>query len=252
MVTATFRFYEELNDFVAPARRQRTFASSCAQAASAKHMIEALGVPHTEVELILVNGAPAPFGQRLSDGDRVAVYPRFALLDAAQLAPPLRPSPPSPRRFVADAHLGGLARLLRMAGFDTLYDNACDDARIERLAFEQDRIVLTRDRELLKRRSIAHGRYVHALHPAGQLPEVALRLRLGPHVAPFTLCLHCNAPLRSVDKALVLERLPPTVRACHQEFSTCEQCQRVYWKGTHWRRMAALLAAAFGAQSSLV
>ncbi len=240
-VTSVFRCYGELNVFLAPARRQRSFATACAQGASAKHMIEALGVPHTEVEMVLINGAPASFDCPLRDGDRVAVYPRFATLDVAALAR-LRAPAAAPRRFIADAHLGGLARLLRMAGFDTLYDNGFDDGEIEQIAGAEQRVVLTRDRELLKRRSIAHGRYVHALRPAAQLAEVLDRLRLRADAAPFSLCLHCNAPLRGADKASVFERLPPSVRELHHEFSTCDGCQRVYSKGSHWRRMSALLA----------
>ena len=246
MVTAIFRFYGELNDFLAPARRQRTFSCRCAQAATTKHMIEALGVPHTEVELVLVDGEPALFDRLLGDGERVAAYPRFAAFDIASLACLRAPLPPV-RRFVADAHLGGLARLLRMAGFDTLYDNHIDDAVLAAIAIGDHRIALTRDRELLKRRDIVHGRYVHALRPAEQLVEVADRLGLAPRAAPFTLCLHCNAPLRAIAKALVLDRLPASVRAHHEEFSTCDLCRRVYWKGSHWRRMSALLDASLGA-----
>ena len=246
MVTATFRFYGELNDFVAPARRQREFACPCAQKATTKHMIEALGVPHTEVELVLVNGTPALFEQLLRDGDRVAVYPRFASLDVATL-PRLRGPPSAAPRFVADAHLGGLARMLRMAGFDTVYDNNIGDDQVEALAIIDARVVLTRDRELLKRRGVVHGRYLHALRPADQLLEVVDRFSLRDSAAPFTLCLHCNAPLRAVDKALVLDQLPDAVRAHHQEFSTCDLCHRVYWKGSHWKRMSALLEASLGA-----
>jgi uncharacterized protein with PIN domain len=246
MATATFRFYGELNDFLAPARRQRAFACPCAQNATAKHMIEALGVPHTEVELILVAGEPAPFDRLLRDGERVAAYPRFAAFDVAPMAGLRAPLPPV-RRFVADAHLGGLARLLRMAGFDTLYDNHIDDDVLAAIAIGEQRIALTRDRELLKRRGIVHGRYVHALRPAEQLIEILDRFGLAPHAAPFTLCLHCNAPLRPVDKARVIGQLPESVRVHHQEFSTCDLCRRVYWKGSHWQRMTTLLAAALGA-----
>jgi uncharacterized protein with PIN domain len=242
VVTADFRFYGELNVFLAPARRQRSFACACAQAATVKHMVEALGVPHTETGLLLVNGEPAPFERLLRDGDRVAVYPRFASIDIGALAPARAPL--AVLRFVADAHLGGLARLLRMAGFDTLYDNGFADDRIESLAIDEARLVLTRDRELLKRRAIEHGCYVHALRPQAQLAEVAGRLDLRAAAAPFTLCLHCNAPLRAVAKPLVLDRLPPTVRVHHNEFSTCDVCRRVYWKGSHWRRMAAQLETA--------
>ena len=246
MVTAIFRFYGELNDFLAPARRQRAFACPCAQAATAKHMIEALGVPHTEVDLVLVDGVPAALDRLLRDGERVAAYPPFAAFDIEPLARLRAPLPPV-RRFVADAHLGGLARLLRMAGFDTLYDNNIDDDVLAAIAIGDERIALTRDRELLKRRGIVHGRYVHALRPAEQLVEIVDRFGLAQRAAPFTLCLHCNAPLRTVDKALVLDQLPASVRAHHQEFSTCDRCHRLYWKGSHWKRMNALLAASLGA-----
>jgi uncharacterized protein with PIN domain len=247
MVTALFRLYGELNNFLAPARRQRTFACACAQSATSKHMLEALGVPHTEVELILVDGEPASFDHLLRDGERVAAYPRFAAFDITPLACLRAPLPPL-RRFVADAHLGGLARLLRMAGFDTLYDNNIGDEVLAAIAVGDERIALTRDRELLKRRGIVHGRYVHALRPAEQLVEVADRFDLARHAAPFTLCLHCNAPLHAVDKALVLDKLPASVRAHHEQFSTCDLCHRVYWKGSHWKRMGALLDGALGPQ----
>ena len=244
MVTATFRFYEELNDFLAPKRRKQEFTVPCAEAATTKHMIEALGVPHTEVELILVNGESADFGRLLQDGDRVAVYPRFEAMDVTPLLR-VREHPLREVRFVADSHLGGLAHMLRMLGFDTLYDNHFhDDDEIVAIAERDGRIVLTRDRELLKYRNVRHGCYVHALRTEVQLREIVERLDLRRAMRPFTLCLECNAPLRQVDKALVEDRLPPAVRERHQRFTTCDACGRVYWEGTHWQRMLALLGAA--------
>lgn len=240
MVTATFRFYEELNDFIAPFRRRRAFSCRCACAATAKHMIEALGVPHTEVALVLVNGESAPFGQILHDGDRVAVYPRFGSFDISSLQR-LREHPrPSPR-FIADAHLGGLARMLRMAGFDTLYDKQGDDADIASIAETEERVVLTRDRDLLMRKGIVHGCYVRALKAEQQLQEVASRLDLLPSMRPFTLCLRCNAPLKEVTRAEIDAPLPPAVEANQTVFSTCALCQGVFWKGSHWQRMRAVL-----------
>ena len=240
MVTATFRFYDELNDFLAPARRRQEFTVPCAQAATTKHMIEALGVPHTEVELILVNDESAGFDRRLQDGDRVAVYPRFEALDVMPLLR-LRDAPSREMRFVADAHLGGLAHMLRMLGFDTLYDNHFHDDTIVAICEQDGRIVLTRDRELLKRRAVARGCYVHALKSEGQLREIVERLDLARSARPFTLCLHCNAPLRPVDKASVLDRLPPRVREHYDRFSTCDVSGRVYWEGSHWRNMRRVL-----------
>lgn len=240
MVVATFRFYEELNDFLPVERRRREFAATCARAATAKHMIEALGVPHTEVELILVNGESVGFDRRLCDGDRVAVYPTFEAFDVSELLR-VRERPLRRTRFVADAHLGGLARLLRMAGFDTLYDNGYGDAEIETISARDGRIVLTRDRELLKRRRITHGCYVHGLGSHAQLREVFARLDLAASAKPFTLCLHCNVPLRAVDKADVVDRLPPMVRERYQRFTTCDRCGRVFWQGSHWQRMSRVI-----------
>lgn len=240
MVTATFRFYEELNDFLAPKRRKQEFTVPCAQAATTKHMIEALGVPHTEVELILVNGESADFNLLLQDGDRVAVYPRFEAVDVTPLLR-VRDTPLRNPRFVADAHLGGLAHLLRMLGFDTLYDNHFEDDAIVAIAARDGRIVLTRDRELLKRRAVTHGCYVHALKSEQQLREVVERLDLARSARPFTLCLHCNAPLHPVDKDGVIDRLPPKVQVYYERFSTCDVCGRVYWEGSHWRNMRRVL-----------
>jgi uncharacterized protein with PIN domain len=240
MVTATFRFYEELNDFLVPDRRGHEFTAACARAASTKHMIEALGVPHTEVELVLVNGESVGFDRILRDGDRVAVYPKFEALDITPLLR-VRARPLREMRFVADAHLGGLAHLLRMTGFDTLYDNAFRDEQIERIAATEGRIVLTRDRELLKRRAITHGCYVRTLHSAEQIRELFDRLDLARSAHPFTLCLHCNAPLVAVAKAEIVDRLPPSVRERYERFSTCTSCRRVFWEGSHWQRMRAMV-----------
>lgn len=242
---ATFRFYEELNDFLPRERRGHSFSTPCARAATTKHMIEALGVPHTEVELVLVNGESVGFDRLLEEGDRVAVYPKFESLDISQLLR-VRERPLRRLRFVADAHLGGLARLLRMAGFDTLYDNNYHDAEIEAIAEAEDRVVLTRDRELLKRRTITHGCYIHTLKATHQLRELFNRLDLAGSLQPFTLCLHCNAPLRWVAKDEVIDQLPPSVREQQDEFNTCDICHRVFWKGSHWKRMTSVLAAATG------
>lgn len=238
MVTACFRFHEELGDFLPRERRGREFSAPCAREASAKHMIEALGVPHTEVGRVLVNGEPSGFERPLREGDRVAVYPGAGPQAPAQL---LRAWPEGRLRFVADAHLGGLARLLRMAGYDTLYDNHYRDDDIARIAGEEGRVLLTRDRELLKRRSVELGCYLHALKPPAQLRELFARLQLGAGMRPFSLCLHCNLPLRPAPKAAVLDRLPPQVAQVHETFTTCAQCARVYWQGSHHARMQVLL-----------
>jgi uncharacterized protein with PIN domain len=203
-------------------------------------MIEALGVPHTEVELILVNGESVGFDRLLAEGDRVAVYPVFEAFDVTPLLR-LRERPLRACRFVADAHLGGLAHLLRMMGFDTLYDNSFDAAGIEQIAATQRRIVLTRDRGLLKRRSVTHGCYVRALRSQAQLREVFSRLDLARSARPFTRCLSCNTTLRPIARTDALPQLPPRVAARYEHFSTCPDCRRVFWEGSHWQRMHRLV-----------
>jgi uncharacterized protein with PIN domain len=240
MATARFRFFDELNDFLPRERRDREFAAPCARAATTKHMIEALGVPHTEAGRLLVNGEAADFDRLLEEGDEVLVYPQSAGAQAGI-------------RFVADAHLGGLARLLRMAGFDTLYENGYQDEEIAAIAAREVanvRTVLTRDRELLKRREVEHGCYLHTIRPEAQLRELFARLHLAPLARPFTLCLHCNLPLRPVAKSDVFERLPESVRLGPDEFTTCDACGRVFWKGSHHRRMLAMLGGAIGLESN--
>jgi len=240
MTTAEFRFYEELNDFLAPARRKRSFLHDCAHGATVKQAIEALGVPHTEVELVLVNGESVDFGHRLCEGDRVSVYPQFESLDVTPMLR-VRERPLRRTRFVADAHLGALARYLRMLGFDTVYDQRLDDARIAELAARERRVVLSRDRELLKQRAITHGCYVRATRPLRQLEEIVTRLDLRASFVPFTRCMDCNAPLTGADEETVAERVPPGVAERHQRFHICPGCGKVYWPGSHYRRMCAII-----------
>ena len=240
MTTATFRFHRELNEFLARPQREQVFACVCPVASTTKHMIEALGVPHTEIALILRNGLPAGFDTLMEDADFIDVYPPGVMPRALEIVHPLRaPLRLESLRFIADAHLGGLAQLLRLAGFDTRYDNHFPDDEIEQLALAEHRVVLTRDRELLKRRSLVHGCYVRTLQPDAQWREVATRLGLAQHVRPFRLCLMCNAPLRRASADEVIDRVPEGVLERHARFVTCDVCRRVFWEGSHWRRMRA-------------
>lgn len=239
MAIASFQFQGVLNGFLKPPHRYRVITCACAESATTKHMIEVLGIPHTEIGLIEVNKQASSLAYLLQDGDHVLVKPLVFPVRHHDAACPNSASP----HFLADAHLGGLARLLRMAGFDTLYDNSFLDDEIVRIAAEQSRIILTRDLELLKRRNVLAGCYVRSLQPAGQMEEVVVRFGLAQQARPFTLCLHCNMPLAPIDKAAVLECLPPSVQECQTEFSRCDCCKRVYWKGSHWQRMQNMLRA---------
>jgi uncharacterized protein with PIN domain len=238
--TSTFRFYEELNDFLPEERRRRDIDVEVDRARSVKDAIESVGVPHTEVDLILVDGRSVDFNRLLRGGERVAVYPMFESVD---IAPVLRLRPMALRdpRFVADGHLGKLARHLRMAGFDTLYGNHWDDDQIVQLAAVQKRTILTRDKGMLRRGDVDRGYFVRAIESEAQLAEVVGRLQLEAMIAPFTRCRECNAPLEEVAAGEVVDRLPEKVRDAYQRFRRCPGCERVYWEGTHFERMRGIL-----------
>jgi uncharacterized protein with PIN domain len=234
--TATFRFYEELNEFLPASRRKVSFKAACGENATVKQAIEALGVPHTEIEVILVNGRSVDFFDRVSEGDRISVYPVFEAIDVRPLLR-LRAKPLRVTRFVVDAHLGRLTRYLRMLGFDSLYEQARADRELVRVSLEERRVLLTRDRELLMHRNLVHGIYVRGARPRDQLAYVLGRLDLGESCRPFTRCMACNEKLRCVDRKTIIDRIPVRVAQRHATFHLCPGCGRVYWRGTHWQRM---------------
>lgn len=235
-----FRFYAELNDLLAPDRRFTTFEHPSDGRSTVKDAIESLGVPHTEVDLILVNGASVDFSYRLQPGDRVSVYPVFESFDIASVAR-VRPEPLRETRFILDTHLGRLAAYLRLLGFDTLYRNDSSDDDLARISHNQHRILLTRDRGLLKRSAVTHGHLMRETNPRRQLAEVVHRFDLVRSLAAFKRCLRCNAVLEAVNKAEIAATLPPRARESYNEFLTCPTCRRVYWKGSHFERMRKLV-----------
>lgn len=237
---AVFRFYEELNDFLPEGRRKRDFAVEIDRARSVKDAIESVGVPHPEVDLVLVDGRSVGFAHLLRGGERVAVYPMFEALDITPVLR-LRPAPLRDPRFVADGHLGKLARHLRMAGFDTLWGKDWDDDRIVRISGEQRRTILTRDKAMLRRSDVERGYFVRAVESEAQLAEVVARMQLEGLLAPFTRCRECNVPLEDADREAVLDRLPERVRGLYERFKRCPGCERVYWEGTHFERMKGVL-----------
>jgi uncharacterized protein with PIN domain len=229
-VVVRFRFYGQLNDFLPRERRALRFAYFLRHTASVKDTIEALGVPHPEVDLIVVNGDAASFDRRLADGDSLSVFPRFRSIDIAALRVGI--DPPRPVRFVADAHLGKLAAYLRLAGFDTRLVH--DDAEIAGVSATENRVALTRDVALLKRGTIRYGRWVRHVHPEAQLHEVVDQFELADDMRPFTRCLVCNGESVPVDPDAVADAVPPLVRASFDDFCRCAECGRVYWRGTHY------------------
>jgi uncharacterized protein with PIN domain len=227
MAKADFRFYAELNDFLPSSRRYVTFAHSFQLRASVKDLIEAQGVPHTEVDLILVNGEPVDFSYLVREDDRISVYPFFESLDITSLVR-VRPEPLPEPRFVLDTHLGRLAAYLRMLGFDTLFRNDFADEELALISSREHRILLTRDAGLLKRSVVTHGCWVRETNARRQVIQVLRRFNLFDVIAPFLRCLRCNGLLEPVRKEDVLDRLPPRTKHLYEEFRLCPACGGLY------------------------
>jgi uncharacterized protein with PIN domain len=239
---AHFRFYAELNDFLPAAQRGLEIPYRFDGTPAVKDSIEALGVPHTEVDLILVNGRSVPFEHGLHAGDRVSVYPVFESLDISPVAR-VRKEPLREPRFVLDAHLGKLARLLRLLGFDTVYRNDFEDAEVVAVSRAEGRSILTRDRGLLKHGAVTHGYCVRSTDPEEQIREVLRRFDLHGAMEPFRRCLECNGPVERVEKNEVIDRLEPKTKKYYDEFHRCADCGKIYWQGSHYEQMRELVDA---------
>lgn len=233
---AEFRFYEELNDFLKPEQRKQTVVYRFDGRPGIKDPIEALGAPHVEVELIVVNGESVGFNYRLKDGDRVAVYPVFESFDVAP-AVKLREKPLRKIAFVVDVNLGRLARLLRLLGFDALFSNAYADDEIVAISEAQGRIVLTRDRRLLHAKAVTHGYWVRSVWPRRQVDEVVRRFDLAGLVRPFSRCADCNGRIEPVAKEAIADRLEPKTKKYYVKFYRCPDCGKIYWEGSHVERL---------------
>ena len=238
--TTTFRFYEELNDFLPDKWRKKAFGYTFTRTPSIKDTIEAIGVPHTEVDLILVDGKSVDFGFRLSGGERVAVYPMFERFDITPLNR-LRAQPLRDIRFVLDVHLGKLARYLRMLGLDAKYDKDYDDETIISLSEREHRIILTRDRGILKHGSVSHGHWIRETDPEAQLREIVIAFDLRTRFRPFTRCMNCNGEIHAIAQGDITGKVPDRIRASYDNFSMCRSCERIYWPGSHFDRMTDLI-----------
>ena len=228
-LTATFHFNGALGDFLSSEQCNAAIACSFNPGQSVKHLVESLGIPHTEVAEIQVNGALVDFGYLVADGDQVQVYPLTV------------ESPADEPRFILDNHLGRLAVYLRMLGFNSLYRNDFQDEELAQLASQQERILLTRDRRLLMRNQVRRGYWLRSKTPQVQLEEVVRRYDLACRAAPYRRCMRCNGLLHPVEKEKVLHQLKPLTRRYFDDFRICADCQQVYWKGSHYERMQALI-----------
>jgi uncharacterized protein with PIN domain len=244
MASVRIRFYEELNYFLAQEFRKHRFGREFAPGTSVKHLIENLGVPHTEVDLILANGDSVGFDYRLRDGDIISVYPVFESFDIGALSR-VRPEPLRELKFVLDVHLGTLATELRLLGFDTTYQNNLDDDALAARSRGEHRILLTRDRGLLKRKAVTHGYYIRSRILRRQLGEIIRRFDLRSSIKPFTRCLKCNTLLENLPKTAVRGRVPVFVYRSYGSFKQCPTCRNIYWKGSHWGHMREHLRRIF-------
>jgi uncharacterized protein with PIN domain/sulfur carrier protein ThiS len=240
MPTIAVRFYAELGDFLPPERRGRGFEHICAPGDTVKDIIEGLGVPHTEVDLILVNGISVGFDHKISAGDRVSIYPVFEALDISSVSS-VRTEPLRVPKFAADVHLGKLARFLRIAGFDTAYRNCWADAELVEAAVAERRAILTCDRRLLMRSAVTHGYLVREREPRAQLAEVLEHFDLWSAVKAFSRCPVCNQMVEPAAKAEVVAALPQGTAAGYDEFWRCTGCGQVYWRGAHYLSLRELL-----------
>lgn len=235
-----FLFHGGLNDFLPPERRGLELEHTFLLPLPVKDAIEAAGVPHPEIDLVVVNGVAAPFSQTVRHGDRVEVYPPRWFPGPA---PPSLVRPPALERpaFVLDGHLGTLARYLRLLGFDAVWRRDPADEDLARQSAEEDRILLTRDRGLLMRAAVVRGRWVRSTDPRAQLAEIAAHYDLARLAAPFSRCMKCNGLLRGATPEEAAAA-PPGIRERQRDFNFCPACRRLYWAGSHYRRMNAMLA----------
>jgi uncharacterized protein with PIN domain len=225
---ATFTFIDELNDFLPHYRKGKSFSLEFAPHQNLKHMLESLGVPHTEFGRLLVDSQQADPGILLWEGAQVTVYPVNTPLQGEAC-------------FILDNHLGQLATYLRMLGFDSLYRNDYQDQELAREAVLQERILLTRDRRLLMRKIIRLGYCIHQSDPKKQVAEVLRRFKLFEQIKPFQRCLKCNTPLQPVPKQQIIDRLQPLTKKYYDEFRICPACNQIYWKGSHFERMLQMI-----------
>lgn len=228
------RFDEDLWFFLAPRNRRPGVLVPCDGTSTAGHLVEALGVPLTEVGSLLAGGRPVARSYQAAAGDVVDVAP----VCRPQRLPLARP------RFLLDVHLGALARRLRLVGVDSSYSNDARDDELIAAANVQNRVLLTQDRGLLRRRSLRLGGYVRGARPDHQLRDVLERF--APPLAPWTICTACNGRLVAADKAEVEQVLQPGTRRTYHAFARCPACGQVYWRGAHAQRLEAVVAAAVG------
>jgi len=231
-----FRVYAELNDFLRSDRRQVVFEYFYHGPVTIKEAIENQGIPHSSVDLVLVNGEPVDFSYHLADNDFISVYPVFELMDISTISK-IRKDTLRNIRFIVDAHLGKLAKNLRIMGFDTLYRNNYKDDEIRLIARLQLRIILTRDKGLLMAKDVTRGYYVRSVNSKEQISEVVRKFDLYSKIDSLSRCLICNRKLAEVSTRVVPPDILDTLGKGFDVYFKCRHCRKIYWKGSHYKSM---------------
>ena len=247
--SAIFRFYGSLNDFLPKKLRQRSILYHFKSNPNMKDAIEAIGIPHPEVQLILVEQNPVSLNSRLKNNCRVSVFPFFEKINIqpVELA---NTAPYKYLRFILDVHLGKLAKFLRFAGFDSLIFPNMNDNDIADLGAREERIVLTRDLGLLKHKKIQYGYWLRSQIPEEQFKEVAIHFQIKKSdLYPWQRCSICNGKIKAVEKRLIYKKLEFMTNKHYKDFFQCENCGHVYWKGSHFDKMQNRLNEAMNAVS---
>ena len=232
-----FRFYAELNDFLRSDRQQMPIEYYYHGPVNVREAVENQGIPRSSVDLILVNGESVDFDYHLTDNDYLSVYPVFELVDISPISK-IRKNPLRSVRFIVDAHLGKLAKNLRIMGFDALYRNTYQDNEIRLIARLQNRIILTKDKGLLMAKNIDRGYYVRSVKSKEQTSEVVRKFDLYNIIDPLSRCLICNRKLKEISPAEIPTNLANTLARGFEIYFKCRHCKRIFWKGSHYKSMA--------------
>ena len=233
---AYFRFYEELNEHLPESVRKKPFTYHFKGRPSVKNSIQAIGIPHGEIDLILVNGESVSFNYQLQGGEKISVYPVFESTDISPVTH-LRPEPLRENRFIVDVNLGKLALKLRLLGFDVLFRNNFTDNEIVEISLKEKRIILTRDKGILKQNVVTHGYWLRNDDPKKQLKEVINRLQLQNSFRHFSRCTNCNSKLICAEKKQLHGLIPEDTLNYYDQFWKCTGCGKIFWEGSHFKHI---------------
>ena len=244
-----FRFYEELNDYLPEENRKKWFEQTFEQGTTIKNAVEQLGIPYNEIDLILVNQQSQGLDYQLQKEDRISVYPMFELFDISSVSE-VRDKPLRNPKFIGDVHLGRVCKYLRMLGFDTLYFKNYTVEQLIELSRQDHRILLSKDQKLGKNPNVNHWYWIRSSDPLEQIRDLYEKLDLAGSITPLTRCIKCNNEIVPVSKEKIQEKLQPRTAKYYEEFFHCPNCERIYWKGSHYEHMLEFIQTNFKQKSN--